>query len=80
MSKDKLFDYYISKNPALAKQLKSGKVTMSANGFRKFFSTTYDEAYKQGFNQEPDVEEEEYTEPSSSSDTLKDLMGIFGIR
>lgn len=82
MSKDKLFAYYLSKNPALREQLEEGKVTLTSSGFRKFFNTTYDEAYKQGFNQDPDVfeENEDHVPPPVNSDSLRDLMNIFGMR
>jgi len=82
MSKDKLFAYYLSKNPALREQLENGKVTLTASGFRKFFNTTYDEGYKQGFNQEPDVYEEgdDCVPPPSGSASLNDLLNIFGMR
>lgn len=80
MCKEKLFDYYLSKNPALREQLENGKVTLTASGFRKFFNTTYDEGYKQGFNKEPDVEEDDYTPPPASSASLDDLLNLFGMR
>lgn len=48
MSKEKLFEYYLLKNPSLVNQLVDGKVVMSAKGFKKFFETTYDVAYKEG--------------------------------
>ena len=54
MSKEKLFEYYLLKNPALLDQIVDGRVVMSSRGFKKFFETTYDVAYKQGFNQESD--------------------------
>jgi len=37
MSKEKLFEYYLSKNPALIDQIVDGGVVMSGNGFKKFF-------------------------------------------
>jgi hypothetical protein len=83
MSKDKLFKYYIQKNPALLAQLEGGRVTLTASGFRKFFNTTYDAAYNRGFNQLPDTDEEEdYMEPQSyrNSATLNDLLNIFGMK
>lgn len=81
MSKDKLFKYYLSKNPALLEQLENGKVTLTASGFRKFFNTTYDEGYKQGFNQEPiDDEECEPVSPVRETSSLQDLMNIFGMK
>ncbi len=72
--------YYLSKNPALREQLENGKVTLTASGFRKFFNTTYDEGYKQGFNQEPDVEEDDYIPPPSSSSSIDELLNLFGMR
>lgn len=82
MSKDKLFAYYLSKNPVLFDQMENGKVTLTASGFRKFFNTTYDEGYKQGLRQEPDIEEEEddYVPPPVNSDSLEDLLNLFGMR
>lgn len=82
MSKDKLFAYYLSKNPALLAQMENGKVTLTASGFRKFFNTTYDEGYKQGLRQEPDVEEDEDDSvlPPVNSASLQDLLNIFGMR
>jgi hypothetical protein len=81
MSKEKLFEYYLSKNPSLVNQLVDGRVVMSAKGFKKFFETTYDVAYKQGFNQESDSDAFE-PEPISNSDSknLKDLLNLFGMR
>jgi hypothetical protein len=53
---------------------------MSAKGFKKFFETTYDVAYKQGFNQESDSDTFE-PEPVSNSDSknLKDILNLFGM-
>ena len=82
MSKDKLFAYYLSKNPVLREQLENGKATLTTSGFRKFFNTTYDEGYKQGFNQEPDIEEEEddRVPPPVSSASFEDLLNLFRMR
>jgi hypothetical protein len=85
MRKDKLFAYYLQKNPALFTQLESGKVTLTASGFRKFFNTTYDAAYKQGFSQLPATDEEEreeYEHPRAygNSTAFNDLMNIFGMK
>ena len=81
MSKEKLFEYYLLKNPALLDQIVDGRVVMSSRGFKKFFETTYDVAYKQGFNQEPDSDRFE-PEPVSNSDSknLKDILNLFGMR
>lgn len=85
MSKDKLFAYYLQKNPALFTQLENGKVTLTASGFRKFFNTTYDAAYRQGINQLPDTQEEEledYEERRAygNSAAFNDLLNIFGMK
>lgn len=81
MSKEKLFEYYLLKNPSLVNQIVDGRVVMSANGFKKFFETTYDVAYKRGFNQECDSDEfEESYQALESSQTLKDLLNLFGMR
>jgi hypothetical protein len=85
MRKDKLFAYYLQKNPALFTQLENGKVTLTASGFRKFFNTTYDAAYKQGFDQLPATEEEEleeYEHPRAygNSAAFNDLLNIFGMK
>ena len=76
MSKEKLLQLYLSKNPALSRET----ITFTQAGFLKFFNTTYDTAYKQGFNQEPDTDEyeEEFISPSSSA-TFQDLLNIFGM-
>jgi len=81
MSKEKLFEYYLLKNPSLVNQIVDGKVVMSVKGFKKFFETTYDVAYKQGFNQESDSDRFEPA-PVSNSDSknLKDLLNLFGMR
>jgi hypothetical protein len=81
MSKEKLFEYYLLKNPALLDQIVDGRVVMSSRGFKKFFETTYDVAYKQGFNQEPDSNKFEPV-PVSNSDSknLKDILNLFGMR
>jgi hypothetical protein len=79
MSKEKLFALYLSKNPLLS----NDKVTLTQAGLKKFFETTYDSAYKQGFNQLPDSDEEndddDYDLPprTSGSKGLEDLMKIF---
>lgn len=76
MSKEKLLQLYLSKNPALSKDT----ITFTQAGFLKFFNTTYDTAYKQGFRQEPDTDEyeEEFISPSSTA-TFQDLLNIFGM-
>jgi hypothetical protein len=78
MSKEKLWELYLRKNPAL----NGNKMTFTQAGLKKFFLTTYDEAYKQGFNQEPDTdayeEENEFISPSSSA-RFQDLLNIFGM-
>ena len=80
MSKEKLFEYYLLKNPPLLDQIIDGRVVMSAKGFKKFFETTYDVAYKQGicaesYMQEPPAR----TEPGQESQGLKDLLNLFGM-
>jgi hypothetical protein len=54
---------------------------MSARGFKKFFETTYDVAYKEG------IYDESYTNEllpnrkmSQDSDGLKNLLNLFGMR
>jgi hypothetical protein len=80
MSKEKLFEYYMLKNPALLNQIIDGRVIMSAKGFKKFFETTYDAAYKCGFNQEPDSDEvEPDSVPYGNSQNLKDILNLFGM-
>ena len=81
MSKEKLFEYYLLKNQSLLNQIVDGRVVMSSRGFKKFFETTYDVAYKQGLNQEPDSDRFE-PEPVSNSDSknLKDILNLFGMR
>lgn len=79
MSKDKLFAYYMHRNPAMREQFENGRVTLTASGFMKFFNTTYDEGYKHGLAQEDDMHVEQEYERSSSS-TLDDLMNLFGMR
>lgn len=79
MSKEKLWELYISKNPLLLKD----EIRFTQAGLFKFFNTTYDVAYKQGFNQEPDTDahEEEYTCPSHANhSSFEDLLNIFGMR
>ncbi len=83
MSKEKLWELYLRKNPAL----NSGKVTFTSAGLKKFFLTTYDEAYKQGFNQEPDSDTQAYDEyndfvssPNMNGVAFEELLGIFGMK
>jgi hypothetical protein len=83
MSKEKLWELYLRKNPAL----NSSKVTFTQAGLKKFFLTTYDEAYKQGFNQEPGTDADPYDEyndfvssPNMSGAGLDELLGIFGMK
>lgn len=79
MSKDKLFAYYLSKNPAMLEQLENGRVTLTASGFKKFFNTTYDEGYKEGINQDLDICEDNECEQNNGS-SLNDLLNLFGMR
>jgi hypothetical protein len=84
MSKEKLFEYYLLKNPSLVNQLVDGKVVMSAKGFKKFFETTYDVAYKEGvcdlaFNDEPEPARNTSRSSSEDSKSLKDLLNLFGM-
>jgi len=78
MSKEKLFALYLAKNPGF----NSETITFTQEGLRKFFNTTYDTAYKQGFNQQPDTDEEEEFSPSYTVNTasLDELLGMFGMR
>ena len=79
MSKDELFKLYLKKTPALSED----KITFTKAGIKKFFETTYEVAYKQGFRQMPesdeDLDEEDQYIPRSgnSSKGLDDLMKIF---
>ena len=77
MSKEKLLQLYISKNPALSKET----ITFTQAGFLKFFNTTYDTAYRQGFRQEPDTDEYEEEEfiPTGSTANFEDLLRVFGM-
>jgi hypothetical protein len=80
MSKEKLFEYYLLKNPALLNQIVDGRVVMSSRGFKKFFETTYDVAYKQGICAESYMQESPArTEPRQESQGLKDLLNLFGM-
>lgn len=77
MSKEKLLRLYLEKNPSLLKE----RITFTQAGFIKFFNTTYDTAYKQGFSQEPstdEYEDEEFISPSSTA-RFQDLLNIFGM-
>jgi hypothetical protein len=83
MSKEKLWELYLRKNPAL----NSDRITFTATGLKKFFLTTYDEAYKQGYNQEPDTDTQPYEEyddfvrsPNMNGAGLDELLGIFGMK
>lgn len=80
MCKDKLFECYLAKNPLLKRQLDDGKVTLTASGFRKFFNTTYEEGYTQGFNQDPAVEEEYNTPQPINSSPVDELLNLFVMR
>lgn len=81
MSKEKLFDYYLEKNPSLVRQLIDGRVVMSSKGFKKFFDTTYDVAYKEGMYGDSYIPESYPSPPTSSKDSqaLKDLLNLFGM-
>ena len=83
MSKEKLWELYLRKNPAL----NGNKITFTQAGLKKFFLTTYDEAYKQGFNQEPDSDAQAYEEyddfvasPNMGKAGFDDLLNIFGMK
>ena len=79
MSKEKLLQLYLSKNPSFSNE----KIVFTQAGFLKFFNTTYDTAYKQGFNQQPDTDEhEEEFSPSYTANTasVDELLGLFGMR
>jgi hypothetical protein len=79
MSKEELFKLYLKKNPTLSED----KITFTKNGIKKFFDTTYEVAYKQGFRQMPESDEDldedvGYTpHQKNSSKGLDDLMRIF---
>ena len=77
MSKEKLLQLYLSKNPALSKET----ITFTQAGFLKFFNTTYETAYRQGFRQEPDTDEYEEEEfiPTGSTANFEDLLRVFGM-
>ena len=84
MSKEKLFEYYLLKNPSLVNQLVDGKVVMSAKGFKKFFETTYDVAYKEAicdaaYRDEPPARHNPSRSSSEDSQSLKDLLNLFGM-
>lgn len=77
MSKEKLLQLYISKNPSFSNE----KIVFTQAGFLKFFNTTYDTAYRQGFRQEPDTdeyEEEDFIPPQSSAG-FEELLRVFGM-
>jgi hypothetical protein len=79
MSKEKLFALYLAKNPGF----NSETITFTQEGLKKFFNTTYDTAYKQGFNQQPDTDEhEEEFSPAYTANTanVDELLGLFGMR
>jgi len=80
MSKEKLFALYLAKNPGF----NSETITFTRSGLRKFFNTTYDAAYKQGFNQQPDTDEYEEEEFSlaytANTASVEGLLGLFGMR
>jgi len=75
MSKEKLWELYLKKNPSMLRD----EITFTKNGIRKFFETTYDTAYYQGSNQLPDEEEEELPQPDYSA-SVNDLLNLFGMR
>ena len=75
MSKEKLWELYLKKNPSMLRD----EITFTKNGIRKFFETTYDTAYYQGLNQLPDEEEEELPQPDYSAG-VNDLLNLFGMR
>jgi len=77
MSKEKLWELYLKKNPSLLRD----EIRFTQAGLLKFFNTTYDAAYKQGFNQLPDEEgeEEELPQPDYSA-SVNDLLNLFGMR
>jgi hypothetical protein len=83
MSKEKLWELYLRKNPAL----NANKMTFTSAGLKKFFLTTYDAAYKQGYNQEPDSDSKAYEEyddfvssPNMRGAGIEELLGIFGMK
>ena len=78
MSKEKLLQLYLEKNPSLLKE----RITFTQAGFIKLFNTTYDTAYRQGFRQEPDTdecEEEEEFIPNKSTASFEELLRVFGM-
>lgn len=77
MSKEKLLQLYLSKNPSFHNE----RIVFTQAGFIKFFNTTYDAAYKQGFNQEPDTDEYEEEEfiPTGSTASFEELLRVFGM-
>ena len=78
MSKEKLWELYLSKNPALLKD----EIRFTQAGLAKFFQTTYDVAYRQGFRQEPDTDEceEDDTPQCAYTPSVDELLNLFGMR
>jgi hypothetical protein len=77
MKKSQLWKKYVDKNPSFDG---NGNITMSAAGLRKLFNQTWDIAFNDG---EAEDIEEDYTNCSSnlnSSNTLNDLLNIFGMK
>ncbi len=73
MKKSELWDIYVRKYPQFAKE---GEITLTTNGLRKFFDTTWDTAYYEGES------ETEYFDPRDN-DSIKSvdaLKSIFGFR
>lgn len=78
MSKEKLWELYLSKNPALLKD----EIRFTQAGLAKFFQTTYDVAYRQGFRQDPDTDEyeEDDTPQFANTASVEELLSMFGMR
>ena len=72
MTKNELWNIYVKRNPSFNGK---GNVTMSANGLKKLFDTTWDTAFYKGEEEDENIEHN-FQQQSSSVDMLRSIFGM----
>jgi hypothetical protein len=71
MTKNELCNIYVKRNPSFNG---NGNITMSANGLKKLFDTTWDTAFYKG--EEEDETDHNFQQQSASVDMLRSIFGM----
>lgn len=72
MTKNELWNIYVKRNPSFNG---NGNITMSANGLKKLFDTTWDTAFYKGEEEDENIEQN-FQQQSSSVDMLRSIFGM----